>query len=71
MIGIYPSRPGAPVLKAAFVTLWAVLSFGCTDSSVDRILESGKHHFEQKEYDRAILEFKSAVQMAPNNAEAH
>jgi tetratricopeptide (TPR) repeat protein len=59
-----------PALKIPLVTLCAVLLLGC-GSSASRVLELGKHHFEQKEYDRAILELKSAVEMAPKNAEAH
>ena len=71
MIGIHHSRHSISILKIALVALCVVLSCGCTSSSANRFLELGKHHFEQKEYDRAILEFKSAVQVAPNNAEAH
>ncbi len=59
------------MMKSALVALSVVLLFGCGGSSSNRMLESGKRHFEQKEYDRAILEFKNAVQVAPKNAEAH
>jgi tetratricopeptide (TPR) repeat protein len=66
MIGLYRLRLGT-----AFVALCLVVSFGCSSNSVDRFLELGKRHLAQKEYDRAILEFKNAVQMAPSNAEAN
>src|ERR1700688_711087 len=70
MIGIHRSQYSVPTLPPALVALCSVLLFGC-GSSASRFLELGKHHFEQKEYDRAILELKSAVEMAPKNAEAH
>jgi tetratricopeptide (TPR) repeat protein len=65
MIGL--SRLG---LGAASVALYLVLLSGC-GNSVERFLELGKRHLQQKEYDRAILEFKNAVQAAPKNAEAN
>src|ERR1700681_26553 len=66
MIPLYRLR-----LRTALVARCLVVSFCCTRNSVIRFLDLGKRHLAQKEYDRAILEFKNAVQMAPNNDEAH
>lgn len=52
----------------------ALIISGCTrspEAKRDKFLELGKKEFAQKDYARAILDFKNAVAEKPSDAEAH
>jgi cytochrome c-type biogenesis protein CcmH/NrfG len=55
------------------ILLSAVLGLaGCSRTPKDlRYLESGKQFLEKKDYARAVLQFRNAVQANPKNFEAH
>ena len=46
---------------------------GCSDLDTQKMrhLERGKTHFEQARYEKARVEFKNVVQLAPEDADAH
>jgi Tfp pilus assembly protein PilF len=60
-------------LPIFFVMVFAGMT-ACTKSSQQRgqqAIERGKQRLEQKDYARAVLEFKNAIQATPKDAEAH
>lgn len=66
------------VLKSASAALAGILLFfgvsGCSRSPqarAARFLEQGKKRFQQRDYARAILQFKNAAQALPNDAEPY
>ena len=75
-LGTSKSRCGmlnsGPHSLAATVIILAVLS-ACTNPQAKetRFLETGKKHFEAKDYKRAILDFLNAAKVKPTDAEPH
>jgi tetratricopeptide (TPR) repeat protein len=61
------------LLSLACILVVSIEVTSCTQSSQakkDRHLAAGKAFFERKDYARAILEFKNAVDLAPRDSEA-
>jgi tetratricopeptide (TPR) repeat protein len=60
------------VVLAVLAAVWALA--GCARSPQDkeaRFLKAGKAQLEKKDYTRAILQFKNAIQVMPKDAEAY
>lgn len=58
---------------ASSLVLATVLQWGCATSQEkeQRFLARGKQHLEQKDFSRAILEFRNAVHVAPRDDQAY
>ena len=52
------------------ITLLTAVLVGCNQESVDDYLERGKQFSANKEWKSAIIEFKNAVKLEPENAQA-
>ena len=62
------------ILALSAGLLLVILTSGCATSPETKsaqFLESGKRRLEEKDYPRAILQFRNALQAQPNNAEGY
>src|ERR1039457_5250865 len=66
-----PSR--RPLVAVALLTITAVLLAGCRtpEQKKARFLATGNQLLKEKDYQRAVLQFKNAVQLGPKDADAH
>src|ERR1017187_2986997 len=61
------------LVAVALLTITAVLLAGCRtpEQKKARFLATGNQLLEKKDYQRAALQFKNAVQLGPKDADAH
>ena len=59
----------------SIVTIALLVAFaGCTrnpDAAKRKYVESGKKYMEEKQYDKAVIQFKKALQIDPRFSEGH
>lgn len=57
-------------LIAVIAALVTLLAGGCTQSSPDSLIASGKEHSAKDNHKAAVIQFKAALQLAPGRADA-
>ncbi len=67
----FPSR--WPLAGVALLAITALLLAGCRtpEQKKARFLATGNQFLKKKDYQRAVLQFRNAVQLGPKDAEAH
>src|SRR5215469_11790674 len=77
---LFPGDPGdfmrnryVVAVAAALMAVFLVAATGCTgnpEKAKKKYLESGLSYVDKKQYDAAVIQFKKALQVDPNYAEA-
>jgi len=62
---------GAIKLTTASVLVMSIVACGGADERKTKYLEKGKAYLEEKNYDKAKIEFKNVLQIDPKYAEAY
>jgi tetratricopeptide (TPR) repeat protein len=69
-----PATAGASILLISCALAPFLMTYGCArtpEQKYARFLERGKTQLQKRQYQRAILEFRNAIQAKPKNAEAY
>src|SRR5260370_35707745 len=65
-------RFGMEEVTLALLVMVGGMTSGCSKQDREaKFLQEGKNFLERKDYQRAVLQFKNAIQAAPNDAEPH
>src|SRR5271169_2961996 len=78
---LFPGDPGEfmrnryiVTVATAVIAILLVASTGCKgnpEKAKKKYLESGLSYLDKKQYDAAVIQFKKALQVDPNYADAH
>ncbi len=59
------------IVPSIFLVAFLVLSFSCARKTADDCFRSGTRFFADGDYDKAIEEYKKAIQIDPNHINSH